>query len=65
MSVIAHLGCPSMLYVALTIIDPAGGPGGFTNDLVAGVAPDQELQLVFDNTEVGPHEVSVKSVECL
>jgi hypothetical protein len=65
MSVIPHAGCPNGLYVELAILDTTGAQLSFTNDLVASVAPDEAVTLVFENTEIGPHEVRLSKVECL
>lgn len=62
--VVTRAGCPSNLYVELSIADAAGRAVGFTNDTVGSVRAGQEARMIFDNFETGGRRASIADVSC-
>lgn len=64
MEVIARDGCPSSLYVELSIINDAGTAVGYTNDVAGAVERGQMAQLVFDNFEKDASKARLTKIFC-
>jgi hypothetical protein len=64
MYVIPKDGCPSSLYVELSILDSAGNAIGFTNDTAGAVIAGQQAKMVFDSLESGAVKARLTDVSC-
>jgi len=64
MKVITRDGCPSSLYVELSILDSSGTAIGYTNDTVGSVAARQEAKLVFDTFEEDAEKARLAEISC-
>lgn len=64
MLVVTQSGCPSSLYVELSIEDAGGTAVGFTNDTVGSVRPGQQARMIFENFETGGRRASISEVAC-
>jgi hypothetical protein len=61
---VPHNGCPSSLYIELSVLDAAGNAIGLTNDVAGAVQPMQQAKLVFDTFEKGADKARIAKVSC-
>lgn len=64
MYVISQSGCPSSLYVELTILDSNGSNIGFTNDTTSGLSPGQQAKMVFEDFTPGAQQARIAKISC-
>lgn len=62
--VIPRDGCPSSLYVELSIEDRSGAAIGYTNDAVGRVQPMQRARMSFETYEDAAARASIAEVSC-
>lgn len=62
--VIARDGCPSSLYVELSVENKAGDAIGFTNDVAGTVRPGQRAKLTFISTSDEQARAALAEVSC-
>lgn len=62
--VVAHLGCPTSLYVELTTLDRAGNAVGLANDVVGALTPGQQANLVFDAFDDDATQARMAAINC-
>lgn len=61
---IARDGCPSSLYIELSIEDTAGTAVGYTNDTVSSLKAGQRAKFTFENSEDTGQKARVTKVSC-
>ena len=61
---VARDGCPSSLYVELSLQDASGTAIGMTNDTVGSVSPGQHAKLIFDTFEEAVRKARIAEVSC-
>ena len=64
MVIIAHDGCPSMVYAEITILDASDSNIGFTNDTTSGLAAGQKAKLVFEDFTPGAKSARLAKISC-
>lgn len=64
MEVVARDGCPSSLYVELSLMDATGAAVGYTNAVAGSVSPGQHAKLVFDTLKEGVAKARLTQVSC-
>lgn len=64
MEVISRWGCPSSLYVEISIKNKSGVNIGWTNDTAQGLGAGQKAQLIFGTYESQAETASLAEVSC-
>ena len=64
MYAVPKTGCPSSLYVELSLIDSAGNAVGYTNDVAGAVSPGQQAKLVFDTFDKTVKQARLSKISC-
>jgi hypothetical protein len=64
MDVVTRDGCPTSLYVELSLTDSAGTNVGFTNDVAGVVSAGQKAHLIFDSFEDAASKATLADVTC-
>lgn len=64
MYVVVQNGCPTSLYVEITILDGAGTNIGYTNDIANRVRAGDKVKLVFEDFTPGARSARVAEISC-
>jgi hypothetical protein len=64
MEIVARDGCPSGVYVELSVLDSAGAAVGFTNDTLSALSPGQKGKLTFESYDDGAQKARLTQVSC-
>jgi len=64
MELVTRDGCPTSLYVELSLEDATGTSVGYTNDVAGVLAAGQKARLVFDSFEASATKARLTQVTC-
>ncbi len=64
MTVIAHAGCPSSLYVEMSVLDGTGAAIGLTNAVTSALTPGQRAILNFSSYETNGKSATPTKFSC-
>lgn len=61
---IARDGCPTSLYIEVSLLDSGGAAIGYTNDVAGSVTPGQHAKMTFDTFKDGIAHARISDVAC-
>lgn len=64
MEVVTRAGCPTSLYVELSLVDSSGTAVGYTNDVAGAVSAGQKARLTFDSFEASARTARLTQLNC-